>query len=57
MSTPSEPHERVADDFVPTDELVRRQEGRPFRSLDVVCAARYRGWWWFGRPSEEAVCA
>jgi hypothetical protein len=36
MSTPSEPHERVADDFVPTDELVRRQEGRPFGSLDEL---------------------
>jgi hypothetical protein len=36
MSTPSEPHERVADDFVPTDELVRRQEGRPFRSLEEL---------------------
>ena len=36
MSTPSEPHERAADDFVPTDELIRRQEGRPFRWLEEL---------------------
>jgi hypothetical protein len=36
MSTPSEPHERAADDFVPTEELIRRQEGRPFRSLEEL---------------------
>jgi len=34
MSTPSEPHGRTADDFVPTDELIRRQGARPFRSLE-----------------------
>ena len=36
MSTPSEPHERVADEFVPTDELISRQECRPFRSLEEL---------------------
>jgi hypothetical protein len=31
---------------------------RSFRSLDVCADVVYRGWWWFyGRPSEEAVCA
>lgn len=32
--------------------------GRPIRSLGVRIDGVYRGWWWFyGRPSEEAVCA
>jgi hypothetical protein len=39
MSTPSEPQERAADDFVPTDELIRRQGGRPFRSLEDLPGA------------------
>jgi hypothetical protein len=38
MSTPSEPRERAVDDFVPTDELIRRQKGRPFRSLEELPA-------------------
>jgi hypothetical protein len=36
MSTPFEPHERAAHDFAPTDELIRRHEGWPSRSLDEL---------------------
>jgi hypothetical protein len=31
---------------------------RSIRSLGAQADGVYRGWWWFyGRPSEEAVCA
>ena len=33
-TTPEQPHQWTADDFVPTQELVRRQGIRPLRSID-----------------------
>jgi hypothetical protein len=38
-STPQHPEQRSADDFVSTDELVRRQGVRPIASVEDLAAA------------------
>ena len=38
-STPEHPEQWPADDFVPTDELVRRQGVKPIASVDDLAAA------------------
>ena len=38
-STPDHPERWPADDFVPTDELARRQGVKPIRSVDELAAA------------------
>jgi hypothetical protein len=38
-STPDQPEHRPEDDFVPTEELARRQGVRPINSVDDLAAA------------------
>ena len=38
-STPEHPERWPADDFVPTDELARRQGVKPIKPVDVLAAA------------------
>ena len=38
-STPEQPEHMPADDFVPTEELARRQGAKPIKSVDDLAAA------------------
>jgi hypothetical protein len=37
-TTPDEPDSRPVDDFVPTDELIRRQGSHPIASVEELAA-------------------